>query len=339
MTSTLDRIRAIPNVEAVTASCCVPLQPSYGLVFNIVGRDDQGRPFTGGGDISTSTGEYFSTFEIPVLRGRVFDERDGLNSAPVVVINRTLAERWWPDGQDPLRDRMLIGGGARLYPELADEPIREVIGIVDDVRALRLTDVPRPIMYLPLAQSWRPAGLGEDSVAWIVRTRVDPTQLSGAIRDEISRATGVPVTDVRTMRQVVSTSISRQRANMLLMSVFGGAALLLAAVGVYGVMAFSVQQRTHEIGIRMALGAQRDRVRRMVIRQGLFLVASGTVLGLAAALLLADLLASLLYGVEPRDAAVFVGAPSILVLVAAVAVAIPAYRASRVNPLDALRHD
>jgi putative ABC transport system permease protein len=339
--STVQRIRAIPGVEAATASRFVPLQASFGTVFDIVGRDNGGRPFTSGGDISISTGGYFDTLEIPVLSGRVFDERDDAG-APVVVINRTLAERWWPDGQDALAGQMLIGGGTALYPSLANEPIRQVIGVVDDVRALRLSSNPRPIMYLPMAQfldAWRGANSADTSLAWIVRTSIAPAALAATLREEIGRATGVPATDVQTMEDVVSESLSRQRVNMLLMTAFGAAALLLTAVGLYGLMAYAVQQRVREIGIRMALGAETGNVRRMVIRQGMLLVIAGTVVGLIAAFFLSDLLASLLFGVQPRDVAVFAGVPAILMLVAAAAVSIPARRASRVSPLEALRYE
>jgi ABC-type antimicrobial peptide transport system permease subunit len=179
----------------------------------------------------------------------------------------------------------------------------------------------------------------ETNLAWIVRTSVDPMQLSSVIRDTLRQTTGAPVVDMQMMEEIVSVSISRQRANTVLMTVFGGTALLLAAIGIYGLMAFSVQQRTREIGIRMALGAQRDRLRRMVILQGIRLVAIGTVIGLGAAFFMADVLASILFGVEPRDTAVFVGVPLVLAIIAVAAVSIPAYRASRINPLDALRYE
>lgn len=338
--STLERIRAIPNVEAATASSGVPLQPGFGFVFNVIGREHD-RPFTGGGSFFATTADFFETLEIPVLRGRVFNERDDARAPPVVMISRSVAERWWPDGQDPLRDRMLIGGGDALYPTLADEPVRRIIGIVDDVAAVRLTDPPRPTMYVPQAQIsdlFRSFD-AETELAWIVRTSVDPLRVAPVIQDAIRQTTGAPVVDLQTMEQVVSVSISRQRANATLMAVFGGAALLLAAIGIYGLMAFAAQQRTHEIGIRIALGAQRDRLRGMVIRQGIGLIALGTAVGLAAAFLMADLLASVLFGVEPRDATVFVGVPVVLALVGLVAVSIPAHRASRVDPLDALRYE
>jgi ABC-type lipoprotein release transport system permease subunit len=234
---------------------------------------------------------------------------------------------------------MLIGGGSTLYPTMADEPIRQIIGVVEDMPAVRLTDPPRPTIYVPQAQMTDLARSfdGETDVAWVVRTSADPLELAPVIASMLRQATGAPVTDVQTMAQILSLSISRQRANATLMAVFGGAALLLAAIGIYGLMAFSVQQRTHEIGIRLALGAQRDRVRGMVIRQGLALIAIGTALGLGAAYVLADLLASVLFGVEPRDAAVFTVVPLLLATVAAAAVSVPAHRASRVSPLDALR--
>jgi predicted permease len=340
--STLERVRAIPGVAAATASPTVPLQQSFGVVFSIVGRDNGGRPFTSGGDVAIASAGYFDALEIPLLRGRGLDERDGRGASPVIVINRTLAERWWPDGQDPLAGEMVVGGGAALYPNLANEPIRRVVGVVDDTRALRIASNPRPIMYLPMAQfldAWRGNNSEDASLAWIVRTSVDPLLLAASVREEIRQATGAPVTDVQTMADVVSVSLSRQRVNMLLMTAFGAAALLLTAVGIYGLMAYSVQQRVQEIGIRLALGAETGNVRRMVIRQGMVLVIAGTVLGLVAAYYLADLLAAVLFGVQPRDAAVFAGVPAILLLVAAAAVAIPALRAGQVSPLDALRYE
>jgi predicted permease len=337
-TGTLDRIRGLPNVEAATVSSGVPLTPGFGFVFNVVGRV-QDRPFTGGGSFFAVTDGFFEAFEIPVLRGRVFEARDDARAPPAVVISRSVAERWWPEGEDPLQDRMLIGGGSTLYPTMADEPIRQIIGVVEDMPAVRLTDPPRPTIYVPQAQMTDLARSfdGETDVAWVVRTSADPLELAPVIASMLRQATGAPVTDVQTMAQILSLSISRQRANATLMAVFGGAALLLAAIGIYGLMAFSVQQRTHEIGIRLALGAQRDRVRGMVIRQGLALIAIGTALGLGAAYVLADLLASVLFGVEPRDAAVFTVVPLLLATVAAAAVSVPAHRASRVSPLDALR--
>ncbi|HVY63256.1 MAG TPA: ABC transporter permease [Gammaproteobacteria bacterium] len=332
-TNVLGRLRALPGVAEATASCCVPLQMSFGDVFDVVGRDNGNQPVTGGGDIAIATSSYFATLKVPLLRGRVFDERDGAGAEPVVVVNRTLAERWWPNGQDPLQSRMQIG---------RNPAVRQVVGIVDDVRALRLSSKPRPIMYLPLAQipdADLALQLGNEPLAWIVRTQVDPAVIAASIQNEVRTVTQVPVTDVQPMRSILSASIARQRLNMLLMTLFGAAALLLASVGIYGLVAFSVEQRTHEIGIRLALGARAGRIRGLVLKQGLGLAAVGTAFGVAAAFLLAHVLASNLYGVAPHDALVFASVPALLVLVVAAAVMIPAHRASRVDPLVALRHD
>jgi putative ABC transport system permease protein len=332
--STLDRIRAIPGVSAAGATCCVPLQRAWGDVFKIVGRDDGARRFTSGGEVTISTGDYFDVFEVPVIRGRAFGEQDDASSAPVIVINRALADRWWPDGQDPIGQKIRIGGGH-------DEPEREVIGVAENVRQARL-ELVRQTVYVPFAQipgAWLKTLLAGDSFAWIVRTKTDPLGVAAAVRDEIQRSTAVPVTDVEAMKDIVADSMARQRANMLLMSVFGGVALLLAAVGIYALVAYSVRERTREIGVRMALGAQSERIVGMVLGQALVLVAAGMALGLTAAFFLARLIASMLYGVEPRNVAVFASVPIVLAVVASAAAAIPAYRASRVDPLEALRYE
>jgi predicted permease len=332
--NTLDRIRTIPGVEAAGATCCVPLQRSWGETFKIIGRDDGGRLFTSGGDVTISTADYFDVFEVPLIRGRVFTERDDAGSASVIVINRALADRWWPDVQNPIGQKIQIGGDH-------GEPEREVIGIVENVRQARL-ELVRQTMYVPFAQisdTWLKSLLPGDSLAWIVRTSTNPLGAAGAIRNEIQQSTAVPVTDIVAMSEVVADSISRQRASMLLMTVFGGLALVLAAIGVYGLVAYSVRERTHEIGIRIALGARGERIVGMVVQQGLAVVAVGLAIGLVAAYFLVGLLTSILYGVEPRNAGIFAGVPVVLALVALAAVSIPAYRASRADPLQALRHE
>jgi putative ABC transport system permease protein len=334
-----ERIRSMPGVLDAVATCCVPLQPGWGLPFNIVGRDGEG-PFTGSNAVVFSSPGYFETFRIPVLRGRAFDDRDDAAAPPVAIINEALARQFWPDGSDPLEDSILIGGGAANMRELAEEPVRQIIGVVGDVRAAGLAEDPGPVMYVPQAQL--PDALtalvaSTTPMAWIVRTQGDPASVSVAVQDEVRRATGVPVTDARTMEEVLSLSVSRQRLHMLLMSVFAGAALLLAAIGIFGLMAYAVQQRTQEIGLRMALGAAPGRVSGMVVRQGMLLVAVGLAAGLVAAYYLANVLGSILYEVKPRDFVAFVTIPVVLALVSLAAVGIPAARASRMNPLEALR--
>jgi ABC-type antimicrobial peptide transport system permease subunit len=251
----------------------------------------------------------------------------------VLVINRALADRWWPDGQEPLGQQIRIDG--------IGEPPREVIGIVENERKARL-ELVRPIMYVPLPQiadDWLKNNLEADPLAWVVRAGDDPLRLAAAIRNEIEESTSAPVTSAVAMTDILAASISRQRVNALLMTVFGGVALLLTAIGVYGLVAYSVQQRTHEIGIRMALGARREGILGMVVRQGAVLTATGTAIGIAGAYFLVTLLASMLYGVEPRDVAVFFGVPVVLAVVALAAVLLPALKASRLDPLQALRSE
>jgi predicted permease len=319
----------------------VPLQGGYGLPFNIIGRTNDG-PFTGGGSILWSSARYFETFEIPIVRGRSFNDLDDASATPVVIVNQALVDEHWEDGGDPLADQMLIGGGSGNMRELADEPVRQIIGVAADVRAAGLSVDPQPTMYVPQAQmpdALNALNVGITPMSWVVRTTVEPATISATLQEELRSATGLPVTDVETMEEIVSISTSRQRVNMLLMSVFGGAALLLAAIGIYGLMAYSVQQRTQEIGIRVAMGAEAGRVRTMVIRQGMVLVVVGLVVGLLAAYFLANVLASALFEVEPRDPVVFVTVVGMLTAIALAAVTIPAIRASRVDPIEALRSE
>ena len=234
----------------------------------------------------------------------------------MVVINQTMADRYWPEG-DPLAGRLVIGRG--VMQQFADEPERQIVGVVADVRDGGLDAEPQPRMYVPQAQlpdAVSALSLEIAPMGWIVRTRTSPRALSAAIQEELRLATGLPVSDVRTMDEVVSRSTARQRFNTLLMTVFGAAALLLAAIGVYGLMAYSVEQRTREIGVRLALGAETGRVWWMIVLQGLRLVAAGVVIGAAAASGLTRLIASFLFGVEASDPATFLAVPIVLTAVA-----------------------
>ena len=335
----VDRVRALPGVEHAAATCCVPLEGGFGLPFIIAGRPLDDGPFHGGGGWTTVTDGFFEVFRIPTRRGRVFTERDNSAGPPVVVINETMARQFWPDG-DPLADRITIGRG--VMQEFADEPERQIIGVVADIRDAGLNNDPQPRMYVPQGQLTDGANalnLEIAAMGWIARTQMSPQQLSQAIQDELQLVSGLPVSDVRTMDEVVSRSTSRQRFNMWLMTVFGATALLLAAIGLYGLMAYSVEQRTQEIGVRLALGAETGQVRKMVVWQGMRLVAVGVVIGLASALGLTRFVASFLFGVEAWDPAAFIGVPVVLTAVAIVAVMVPARRASRVNPNVALRYE
>ena len=336
----LDAVRAIPGVTAAAASCCVPLERSPNLPFNVVGRPLEGEPFTGGAEWIASTDGYLETFEVPLLRGRALTERDGANAPPVAVVNRAFADRYWPNGADPIGERIVIGGG--LIQAFATDPERQIVGIVGDMRAEELNEAPLPTIYVPLAQLSDELAaflVRGGPLAWLVRTTEDPQALAAAIQSQLRASTGAPVTEVQTMADVLATASSRERFNMLLMSVFGGVALLLATVGIYGLIRYSAEQRTHELGIRAALGATPGRIRGMVLLQGGALIGIGTAIGLGAAFGLANFLASLLFGVEPHDGLVFLSVPVALAAAAFAAVAGVAWRAGRVDPMSALRSE
>jgi putative ABC transport system permease protein len=334
----LQRIRGLPGVEVAGGSCCVPLEGGYGLPFQILGRPEGPTSKGGAGWTMVSAG-YFETFRIPLLRGRTYTERDD-SGPPVVIINQALAKQFWPNS-DPLADRMTIGHG--VGPEFKDEPPRQIIGVVGNVRDGGLNRDPRPNMYVLPAQITD----GENALvsqiepwAWVIRTRVAPMSLSSAIQNELREASrGLPVASIRTMEETVSRSTAAENFNMLVLTIFGCSALLLAAIGIYGLMAYSVAQRTQEIGIRLALGAGPSRVRNMVVFQGMRLAVAGVVIGLAAAFALTRLIASLLFEVKAWDPMVFSAVPAVLIGVALVAVWLPAVRASRVDPIQALRYE
>ncbi len=335
----VERLRAIPGVESASATCCIPLENGYGLPFIVVGRPlDQG-PFHGGGGWMTVSPGYFEVFRIPIRRGRLFTERDDAAAPPVVIINESMARRFWKD-KDPLNDQIIIGRG--VMREFAAEQPRQIVGVVADSRDNGLNNDPGPRMFIPQAQlpdAANALNVRITPIAWVVRTRVEPYSLSSRIQEQLRQVAGLPVSDVRSMTDVVSRSVSRQRFNMLLMTVFGASALLLAAIGIYGLMAYSVQQRTQEIGIRMALGAGSGAVRKMVVLQGMSLALAGVAVGIGSALALTRFLAPFLFGVPAKDPVAFVFIPVLLTLVAFVAVWLPALRASRVEPIVALRYE
>jgi predicted permease len=336
----VERLKAIPGVVEASATCCVPLQGGYGLPFRIVGRplaaDSQG-PYHGGGGWSTVSPGYFEVFKIPLKRGRTFNDRDTAASTKVVIINQAMAKQYWPNA-DPLADKLLIGQG--VMREFAAETDRQIVGVVADTKANGLDNDASPQMWIPQSQVPDLANalnVGLTPIAWIVRMQVPPQSLSNQIQETLRQTTGLPVTDVESMDSIVSTSVSRQRFNMWVMTVFGGCALLLAAIGIYGLMAYSVEQRTQEIGIRLALGAPLAQVRRMVIAQGMALSLAGVGIGLAGAFGLAKLITAFLFGVTAKDPLVFIVVPLLLALVALIAVWLPARRASQVDPIIALR--
>ena len=337
--SGVERLRAIPGVVMASAACCVPLEGGYGLPFRVMGRPLDNGPFHGGAGWITVSPGYFEVFKIPLLRGRTFTDRDDAAGTPAVVINEAMARRFWPKS-DPMSDTILIGKG--VMPQLATEKPRQIIGIVSDIHDSGLNRDPSPTMYIAQAQvpdAINALNTSLTPMKWIVRTRGNPMTLSSVIQEQVRAASGLSVTDVRTMNQVISRSTSRQRFNMLLMTVFGSAALLLAAIGIYGLMAYSVQQRTQEIGIRLALGAGTGSVSKMVVAQGMRLALLGVAAGIAAAFGLTRLLHTFLFGVQEKDPAIFSGVAVLLTLVSLLAVWLPARRATRIDPVIALRYE
>ena len=335
----VERLDALPGVENAAATCCIPLEGGFGLPFTIVGRPASDSNSRGGGGWMTISPDYFKVFKIPLMRGRFFSNQDDEGAEGAVIINQQMARQFWPKG-DPLSDHIVIGHG--VGPDF-EEPPRRIVGIVGDVRESGLQNDPGPMMYIPTAQVTNgitALNARISPMAWVVRTKVDPESLRAAISKELVTASGgLPVADIRSMDEVVVRSTARADFNMLLLTIFAGSALLLAAIGIYGLMAYSVQQRTQEIGIRMALGADKSAVRNMVVRQVMTLALIGIGIGLAAASGLVRLLASLLFRVKTWDPVSFVLVPVLLIGVALLSVWFPAQNATRVDPVEALRYE
>jgi predicted permease len=332
-----DRVLAVPGVIDVGVTNGLPMQSGFGMTFEVVGRPKGNSPSTGGAGFHSVSWRYFHSLSIPLLRGRQFTEQDGASAPGVAIINQAMARQYWPKG-DPLKDRILIGPDAG--PAFA-EPPRQIVGIVGDTHDRGPNDDPEPTMYIPLAQMPDLETALNSRVTplwWIVRTRSEPHALVPSITAALRDASGgLPVAHIRTMDEIEARNTARQRFNMLLLTIFGSAGLLMAAIGVYGVMSYSVQQRTQELGIRMALGAQAANLRNLVLGQGMLLALLGVVLGIAGAFWLTRFLASFLFGIKAWDPLVFVVTPLLLCVVALIATWIPARRATRVDPMTALR--
>ena len=332
-----ERLMAVPGVMDAGVANGMPMYRNFGMVFDVVGRPRTNSPFTGGAGFYSTSWSYFETLKIPVLRGRAFTEQDDGAAPGVAIINEAMAKQYWPKG-DPLTDRILIGPGAG--PAFA-EPSRQVIGIVGDTHDGGPDRDPEPTMYIPLAQMPDLETALNSRVTplwWVVRTKVEPHSLTAPVTAALREASGgLPVAHIRSMNEIEALNTARQRFNMLLLIVFGSSGLLMAAIGVYGVMSYSVQQRTQELGVRMALGAQASNLRNMIIGQGMLLAGLGVVLGIGGAFWLTRFLASFLFGVKAWDPMAFVVTPTLLIVVAFLAVWVPAKRATRVDPMTALR--
>jgi putative ABC transport system permease protein len=322
----LDRVADLPGVKSAGLVTTLPLEG--GELREMVLLDGrplpQGEPPAGGLDIVSP--DYFATLGIQIVNGRPFTPFDREDSPPVVIIDETMARRFYP-GENPVGKRLMIPGVKPVF--------REIVGVARGLKFFGLEQERRPTLYVPLLQH-----AGERSMGLAVKTRTDPLQLAGAVRSVIwSIDRDQTVSTATSMEQLLDKSVAQRRFNTGMIEVFALLALVLAVVGIHGVLAYSVTQRTREIGVRMALGADKDRVLRSVLGQALGMVGIGVALGIAGSIALTRLMASLLYGVSAMDPGTYVGMSVLLIAVALLAAYFPARRATRVNPLVALRYD
>jgi putative ABC transport system permease protein len=317
------RLGGLPGVENVGLVSELPLsgQPND-MPYTVEGRPPVSIDQAFDDDFRRVNRQYFGALRIPFLRGRNFTEQEARQSAKVVIISELLANQVFPN-EEPIGKRLILAMGNQVF---------EIIGIVGDIRHRALESQPAPAMYLPTYETpW---------MNLVIRTKGDPTSLSAAVRKEVQ---GIdpdqPVADVRTMEQWLDTAVAAPRYRTALLGLFALVALVLASTGIYGVMSYSVTQRTHEIGVRMALGAQQIDVLKLVVRQGMTLVVVGVGVGLVGAIALTRVMSTLLFGVTAKDPLTFVAVAALLTLVAFVACYLPARRATKVDPLVALRYE
>ena len=330
----LRRVRALPAVEAVGLVDSVPLEGGSMQPIAVEGNTAPMAHQPEVGVRLVSSG-YFSAIRVPLVRGRDFTPADGPTAPGVVVVSEAMAKQFWPN-QDPI--------GKRLTMTFFPERVREVIGVVGDVKDRGL-DYRQPVstLYWPVTQFYWPEQFGRFrslSLQLVVRTAIDPASASSTIRTGIHTVSATtPVYDVRTMEDRVAESISPQRFSMILLAAFAGLALLLAAVGIYSVLAYTVRQRVREIGIRMAMGAQSSDVLRLLLFEGIRPTLLGIGIGLAVAVAVSRVLATLVFGIGALDVPTFLTVSVILVGVGLIASLMPAYRATRVDPLRILRDE
>ena len=322
----MSRVGSLPGVQKVGGVDIVPFSSGYnGLTFQIVGQT----PFPKGqepySELRIATPGYFDAIGTALRSGRLFGDHDDAKAAPVILINETFARRFLPR-QQPIGQRIDFGGG--------EKAVREIVGVVADVKNDDFDEQPDPAVYVPHAQN------PSRTMSLVIRATQDPTRLASAVRSEVQALDpSLPVSNIKTLNQMIDERISAKRLMTYILAVFGLTALLLASVGIYGVMSYAVTQRTQEIGIRMALGARAIDVLKLVVRNGMSLALIGMTIGLAGAYALTRLLANLLFHVTPTDSLTFAAVSLSLILVALLACYIPARRATKVDPLVALRYE
>jgi putative ABC transport system permease protein len=335
--ATVRRIREIPGVSLVATTCALPLEPALTLPFTVHNQDQSmvGR-YHGAAAWRSVSPAYFNTLRIRLLRGRGFTERDDGNAAGVVLINRAMFKKYWQDvNANPIGDFITIGKGMGAQDE--DQP-RQIVGVVADVRDAGLGR--EPMMYVPAAQVPDRINARNNRLmplTWVVHTDAPSAMAAAAILHELREGGGLPVQRVRALREVVSASSARTQFYAMLLGLFAAIAVLLAAIGLYSLMSYSVQQRTQEIGIRMAVGARPEDVRNMVVWQGMRLGLIGIATGVPVALVLTRVMDSMIFGVRTWDPMVFGVVAALLASVTLFAAWVPSLRATRVDPAEALR--
>ena len=336
-----ERMQTVPGVVSAAAISRAPGSGDWmGMGFQIAGQPARDPNTPGGNNMQAAyfaiTPGYFHTMRIPVLRGREFNDRDTAAGPPVIVINKAMADRWFPN-QNPLGQRIALD----FVP---DEPLREVIGVVGNTLASIYQRNPEPTSFIPHLQQttrWQgPSWNYRAAMVFVLRTSGDPNALIPAVRSAVAEIDpSKPASEMRTIDQMLRSRTSGDRLFTMLLGIFGAAAAVLAAIGIYGVMAYAVAQRTREIGVRMALGASAPNVVRLVLRQVLILVAAGMLLGLAGAYGLTRFVQNLLWNVSPTDPVVFTTVAIGLFLTSIVACLVPTFRATRIDPATALRYE
>jgi predicted permease len=331
-----DRLEAQPGVEAAAAVNTLPTQMTPTMPFEILGPSAGNGDPAGSEDYMPITAHYFQALRIPVMAGRSFSTSDDAGAQPVIIINEELARTYFK-GENPIGRHIRIG--ALMGPGFEDK-VREIVGIVGDTKNAGLDLPAPPMMYLPQAQIPDPETQMEVSllgVSWVVRTRAGQGDAAAAARRVFMESSHIPLLSVEAMPEVISASLAQQRFTMTLLACFGLISLLMGATGLYGVMSYTVARRTREIGVRMALGAYRGDILRMVLREAWLLMAAGLAVGLVASLAGAQLLRSLLFGVIPRDPVMLAAMCGVLMCTGLFAAWWPARRAASTEPVDALR--
>ncbi|HJQ22318.1 MAG TPA: ABC transporter permease [Blastocatellia bacterium] len=327
----LERLDSLPGVQAAAVTSNLPLSAQFRMPFGIAGQPEHPESV----QFRLITPEYFAVMQIPLRQGRVFADTDAAGAGNVAIVNEAFARKYLADAS-ALGQTLMIGRGPRALAH-------QIVGVVGDVKQFALSSDAPPMMFIPAAQA--PDGLTLVmrrflSCQFVLRTSGEPAPLTAAVKQTMAEIDpALPVSHIRPMQQIVSESIAAERFNMALMGLFAGLGLALAGIGLYGVMSYSVAQRMHEIGIRMALGARRGAVLTMVIRQGVGLALAGVGIGLVGAFALTRLLSSLLYGVSATDPLTFAVVSLVLLGVALGACFVPARRATRVDPMIALRYE